>query len=465
MGNWRVLEKSLALMAGTGQTAGRIQELGGVFRLRRRLQIMLLVVTMLVLTGIIVTGALALMQRPSELTMAVGPEGSPERGFAEKLAELLLEKHASVRLKLVGQEGGDSALTRFSRNNADLAILRTDARLPSHARAVAILEHELLLIIGPHKAELEGIEGLRGKKLAVLGDSGRNENLIRQILEVYDVNASATPLRTVPTNTPLEKLLARGNYDFVLAFEPVSQIAASRDFDQLAAHMGGFSLFGLKEADAMERKLPGLFSETIQAGLLSGAPSIPEQDTATVGVERILMARDDVREHDIAEVMRVMFGSKTELQIDHRFALHIEPPDTDKDSLIAAHEGAAEFVDSDVKGFFDRYSDIIYLVMSVGSVIGSLGLAGFTAATRVKPAKAGERAHDVMALLEKIRETADCHELDIVETELEDILRDVLRGLKDGTVSAEGLDAFRMGYEHAREALVSRRRIFPTNSP
>jgi len=444
----------------TGHTARRFFQPWAGVSLRRRLQILLLVVTGLVLTGILVVGALAFFQRPSELTVAVGPVGSPERQFAEKLAELLQEKHAPIKLKLVGMEGGDSPLTRFSRDGADLAILRTDARIPSHARAVAILEHELLLIVGPHKASLSGIEGLRGKKLAVLGDSGRNENLIRQILEVYDVNASATPLRTVPSNTPLEKLLVPGGYDFVLSFEPVSQIAASRDFDQLAQHMGGFTLFGLKEADAMERKLPGLFSETIQAGLLSGAPSIPEQDTATVGVERILMARDDVREHDIAELMRVMFGSKAELQIDHRFALRIEPPDTDKDSLIAAHEGAAEFVDSDVKSFFDRYSDVIYLVMSVGSVIGSLGLAGFTAATRVKPAKAGERAHDVMALLDKIRDCEDRQELDIVETELEDILKEVLRGLKDGTVSAEGLDAFRMGYEHARDALLVRRRHF-----
>jgi TRAP-type uncharacterized transport system substrate-binding protein len=414
---------------------------------------------MLVVTGIIVTGVLALMDRPSELTMAVGPQGTPERRFAERLAELLVEKHASVRLKLVGTEGGDSALTRFSRDGADLAILRTDARIPSHARAVAILEHEILLIIGHSKSELTGIEGLRGKKLAVLGDSGRNENLLRQILEVYDVNASATPLRTVPTTSSLEKLLSPGNFDFVLAFEPVSQIAATRDFDLLAEHMGGFSLFGLKEADAMERKLPGLFSETIQAGLLSGAPSIPEQDTSTVGVERILMARDDVREHDIAELMRIMFGNKADLQIDHRFALHIEPPDTDKESLITAHEGAAEFVDSDVKGFFERYSDIIYLVMSVGSVIGSLGLAGFTAATRVKPMKAGERAHDVMALLDKIRAAEDTVQLDIVETELEDVLKEVLRGLKDGTISAEGLDAFRMGYEHAREAMTNQRHL------
>lgn len=430
--------------------------------MRRRLQILLLVLTGLVLTGILVVGALAFFQRPSELTIAVGPVGSPERQFAEKLAELLQEKHAPIKLKLVGLDGGDSPLTRFSRDGADLAILRTDARIPSHARAVAILEHELLLIVGPHKASLSGIEGLRGKKLAVLGDSGRNENLIRQILEVYDVNASATPLRTVPSNTPLEKLLVPGGYDFVLSFEPVSQIAASRDFDQLAQHMGGFTLFGLKEADAMERKLPGLFSETIPAGLLLAAPSIPEQDTETVGVQRILMAREDVSEHDIADLMDVIFGNKTELQIDHRFALRIEPPDTDKNSLIAAHDGAVAYVNSEVESFFDRYSDVIYMVMSIGGVLASLGFAGFTAATRVKPVKAGERAHDMMVILDKIRDAVDRSELEVAETELEDVLKEVLRGLKDGTISAEGLDAFRMGYEHARDALNLRRRQLPT---
>lgn len=431
--------------------------------MRNRAKILLLVVAVLVLTGIIVAGVTALMDRPTELTMVVGADGSPERRFAEKLANLLEQKHSSVRLKLVPLEGGETTAARFTRDHIDLAILRTDARIPSHARSVAVLEHELLLIIAPAKTELPGIADLRGKRLAVLGEDGRNETLIRQILDVYDVNAASTPLRTVSSSSRIDDLLAPDNFDFVLAFEPVSEIATSREFDALAERMNGFALFGLEGADAMERKLPGLYAETIEAGLLSGAPSIPAQDTNTVALQKLLMARDDVRDHDVAELMRVIFGSKPDLKIERRFASRIEPPDTDKDSIITAHDGAAEFVDSEVESFFERYSDLIYLVMSVGSVVGSVGLATFTAATRVKPTKAGERAHDMMALLDKIRTADSLATLDIVETELEDVLKEVLRGLKDGTLSAEGLDAFRMGYEHAREALAAQRRaVNPT---
>jgi len=419
--------------------------------LRNRLQIVFFAMALLVLTGLLVAGFTAWWQRPSELTMATGPDGSAERRFAEKLSALLEERHATIRLKLLPSESFVAAQERFAHSGADLAILRTDVRFPSFARAVAILEHDPLLIIAASGVELKSIADLRGKRLVVLGDDGRNEALVRQILDLYDVDAADTPLRTMPKSSVMIDLLK--DFDFILNFEPLSKIATTRAYEELADKLKGFSLFGVPDSNALSRKVPGLYAESLDAGLLSGAPRIPDEDTPTVAMRRLLMVREDVRNPAVAELLRIILASKADLGVDRRFASHIEPPETEKDSAVPAHEGAAEFVDSEVESFFERYSDVIYLVLSVGSVVGSLGLAGFTAATRVKPVKAGERAHDVMMLLDKIRAADSAPELDIVETELEDVLKEVLRGLKDGTVSAEGLDAFRMGYEHAREAL------------
>ena len=424
--------------------------------MRNRWQILFLALALLVMTAIVVMGITAWLQHPAELTMATGPEGSAERRFAEKLAAMLEDKHSSVRLKLLPSESAINAQERFSREGADLAILRTDSRIPGFARSVAILEHDPLLIIAPPGVSLHSIADLRGKRLAVLGDDGRNETVIRQILDLYEVDAASTPLRTLAKGSLLSDLLK--DYDFILTFEPLSRIATTRAYEELAGTMNGFTLFGLKDANALSRKIPGLYAEVVDSGLLSGSPRIPEQDTHTVALRRLLLVREEVRNPAVVELLRLILVAKSDLSVDRRFASHIEPPETDKNSAVPVHEGAAEFIDSEVESFFDRYSDVIYLLLSVGSVIGSLGLAGFTAATRVKPVKAGERAHDVMLLMDKIRATETQAELDIVDTELEDVLKEVLRGLKDGTVSAEGLDAFRMGYEHAREALHSQRR-------
>jgi hypothetical protein len=41
------------------------------------------------------------------------------------------------------------ALAQFDRTRADLAMLRTDAKVPPRPRAIAIPEHEVLRLISP----------------------------------------------------------------------------------------------------------------------------------------------------------------------------------------------------------------------------------------------------------------------------------------------------------------------------
>jgi hypothetical protein len=54
-----------------------------------------------------------------------------------------------LRLKVVPNADNAKALAQFDRSWADLAILRTDAKLPPRARTIAILEHDVLRLISP----------------------------------------------------------------------------------------------------------------------------------------------------------------------------------------------------------------------------------------------------------------------------------------------------------------------------
>ena len=46
---------------------------------------------------------------------------------------------------------GDNAkaVAQFDRREADLTVLRTDAKIPPRARAIAILEHDVVLLLTP----------------------------------------------------------------------------------------------------------------------------------------------------------------------------------------------------------------------------------------------------------------------------------------------------------------------------
>ena len=102
------------------------------------------------------------------------------------------------------------------------------------------------------------------------------------------------------------------------------------------------------------------------------------------------------RRRSAPELAFAVFENKDQLGEPGRYATNIEPPSTDKDAAILAHPGVAEYVDDETKTFFDRYSDMIYIGMSVASIVGSIFLALYSTVTRVSPVHAGHLADEII---------------------------------------------------------------------
>src|SRR6202045_959872 len=105
-----------------------------------RRQVLLFAALTLILTVVTVWGGRIWLTDSETLTFAVGDANSAEARFAAKLAAVLKNTSSRLRLKIVPNADSAKALARFDRRAADLAVLRTDARIPSRARAPAILD-------------------------------------------------------------------------------------------------------------------------------------------------------------------------------------------------------------------------------------------------------------------------------------------------------------------------------------
>jgi hypothetical protein len=213
----------------------------------------------------------------------------------------------------------------------------------------------------------------------------------------------------------------------------------------------------IEGSKALERKVSGLTSETVEAGLLSTSPKLPEEDLETVGVQEIMTVRRRLSDTPVAELAGILLENKNALAVSNTFATRIEPPDTDKDAYIVAHKGVAEYTDNEVKSFLDRYSDLFYIGTSVAGILGSISAAIYTSITRVKPLEPSEYTDQVLAITDNIATAKTALELDEAEKELDIVLRQVLIGLKHGNVSTRGLDGFRLAYERAHSAIMQRR--------
>jgi TRAP-type uncharacterized transport system substrate-binding protein len=442
-------------MSAEVPTAPAEQPRSQVVRSNRR-QILLFGALTLILTAATVWGGRIWLRNSETLTFAVGDANSDEARFATRLAAVLKNSGSRLRLKTVPSADNAKALALFDRRQADLVVLRTDAKVPPRARALAILEHDVLLLISPGSKKIKSLAELKKKKIAVLADSDSSAAFVRNILEISDSSDAASRVQMAPPNSTLDKLFASGGYGAVIAIAHASTIVKDKRYEQYAKR-GGFTINAIDESKALARRNPGISEETLATGMLSSAPPIPDDDLDTIGLQWLLVAQSRMSTTTAGDLARAIYEDKTELALADGFASKIEPADTDKDAFVIAHQGAAEYINDDTKSFMDRYSDLLYLGAGVLSVIGSIFAGIYTKVTRIAPEKASELATAILDIGERMQHANSLDALQALQDELEEILRGAVIGLRDGTISTDGLDTFKLGYEFVRDELSMRR--------
>src|SRR3982075_1740560 len=184
-------------MPPTEKTTARAQ----VVRNNRR-QMLLFVALTLILTLATVWGGRIWLRNSETLVFAVGDANSLEARFAARLAAVLKNNNSKLRLRIVPNADSAKALAQFDRRQADLAVLRTDAKVPSRARALAILEHDVLLLLSPGKQKIKSLAELKKKKIAVLGDGDNSAAFVRNILEISE--SSDARVEAAPPNSTFD---------------------------------------------------------------------------------------------------------------------------------------------------------------------------------------------------------------------------------------------------------------------
>ena len=185
----------------------------------------------------------------------------------------------------------------------------------------------------------------------------------------------------------------------------------------------------------------------------------PEEEVKTISFSHHIVARKGVSEATIAAFTRQLFAIRQSLKNEFPLAAKIETPDTDKDATIPVHPGAAAFVDGEEKTFLDRYSDFIWWGLMALSAMGSAGawFAGYLKKDeRNNNTSQRERLLDMIATA---RQSDSTDELDQMQAEADDILRDTLRCFEHGAIEEGALTAFNIALEQFHNAVADRKAL------
>jgi hypothetical protein len=123
------------------------------------------------------------------------------------------------------------------------------------------------------------------------------------------------------------------------------------------------------------------------------------------------------------------------------------------------HPGAAAFVDGEEKTFLDRYSDYVWWGLMGLSAMGSAG-AWFAGYLKKDERNSNSSLRDLLLdMLARARRSDSAEELDQMQAQADDILRDTLQCFEHGAIEQGALTAFNIALEQFHNAVADRKAL------
>ena len=403
--------------------------------------------------------------RPVTLRIAVGPANSDDLRVVQALSQAFVQAHSQIRLRPFLTEGATASAQMIADGKADLAIVRGDLSVPKNAQTVATLRKNVAVLWVPPvikgkkgAAKITKIGQLAGHRIGVVGRTPANVELLKVILQQYGVDPSKVEIVQFPASEAADAIRNQ-KADAYLAAGPVNSKITSEAIAASTRDGKAPTFLAIDSAEAIAQNHPMYEASEIPAGTFGGSPDRPEDEVKTISFSHHIVARKDLSETTVAAFTRQLFAIRQTVMTEFPLAAKIETPDTDKDAFIPVHPGAAAFVDGEEKTFLDRYSDIIWWSLMGLSAIGSIGawFAGHLKKDgRSNNSTLRERLLDMIATA---RRSDSTEELDRMQAEADDILRDTLQRFEHGAIEEGALTSFNIALSQFHHAVADRKAL------
>ena len=423
-----------------------------------------------VLAGILaIIGTLAagyyFAMRPVVLRIAVGPANSDDLRVVQALSQAFAQAHSQIRLRPMQTEGATTSAQIIADGKAELAIVRGDLNVPKNVQAVATLRKNVAVLWVPPAmkgkktgAKITKIAQLAGRRIGVVGRTPANVDLLKLILQQYGVDPGKVEVVQFPTSDATDAIRSQ-KADAYLAAGPVNSKITAEAIAASTRDGLGPTFLAIDSAEAIAQNHPMYEASEIPAGAFGGSPDRPEEEIKTISFSHHIVARKDLSETTVAAFTRQLFAIRQTVMTEFPLAAKIETPDTDKDAFVPVHPGAAAFVDGEEKTFLDRYSDIIWWSLMALSATGSLGAWFAGHLKKDKRSNNSTLRERLLDMIATARRSDSTEELDQMQAEADDILRDTLHRFEQGAIEEGALTSFNIALSQFHHAVADRKAL------
>ena len=414
-----------------------------------------------------IAGISFLMLRPTTLRIAVGPSGSDDQKLIQGVAQALVREGSPVRLAPIVTAGPVDSIALLRDGAADLAVARADEDMPDGTDSVAIMRKNVVVLwsassLSPKgakkgsKPKVKAIDDLAGHRVGVVGRTDVNAALFRVILTESGVNPEKVAIAQFNPDQ-IGEMLRDPSIDAFMMVGPLESRITSEAIVSTTRVRGEPTFLPIDVSEALARKHQLYESEEIPGSFFASSPARPEDTVETIGVNHLIVAPKSLSDNAVGAFTRQLFAVRPSLAREMPLAAKIEKPDTDKDAAIPAHPGAAAYIDGTERTFMDQYSDYIWAGVLMLSVLGSGSAALRHYIKRDERRLNTLHREKLLAAISLVRKIDSIEELDTLQCEADDILRETLECFDDGAIEVADLSAYALVLEQFHHAVVDRR--------
>lgn len=393
----------------------------------------------------------------ANLRVTTGPRGSTAYRFITAFAAVIEANHPRIHIKLVEVADLAASAKAIEDHATDLGIVRSDGDIPTNGETIAILRRDVVAFIVPAKSSIDKIPALAGKTIGIPQGPLQtyNERTLDSILSYYNIPPSSVKRTFLPL-TEIGAALREKRAAAVLAVGPMGpgEVVDVVGAIKLAGK-GVPSILGVDEADAINKRFPGLESIDVPAGAFRGRPAVPGDTVTTLAITYRFVAPDTMLDAVAGAIARSIFKTKAQLVAKTPLASQIEAPDPDdKNPVLPVHPGVASYLNSGEQSFFDEFQKYFYLGGMALSLAGS-AIALLVGRLNRKKSESDLRQIDrLIELADKALTAQTSSELTALDEELNKIIAWFVKGQASGTADST---AFSVAIAHAQHAIEKQR--------
>jgi NMT1-like family len=199
-----------------------------------------------------------------------------------------------------------------------------------------------------------------------------NEQTFDSLLSYYNIPAKAVKRAFLP----LAEIGAAVHDKHVAAVLAVGPMGPGEVVDVVGAiklaTKGAPGILAIDEADAINKRFPGLESIDVPAGAFRGRPPTPDDTVTTLAITYRFVAPNTMLDVVAGAIARSIFKTKAQLVAKTPLASQIEAPDPDdKNPVLPVHPGVVAYLNSGEQSFFDEFQKYFYLGGIALSMAGS----------------------------------------------------------------------------------------------